>query len=407
MSRNCNSLVFLFLALVLACGTSGAQEKPVSLPITGTTEDSTGGVIVGAYVTLRNASDEVIASATSNSEGRFFVSQIPFGHYVLQVESGNFQTERMDVFVSPTTTSGESLLIKLRIASVQESVTVTATIGDRLTGYTAETATTALKTDTPILETPLAVHVVTRETLDDRQTFNIVSATTENASSVFNTPQYYDDIIVRGFDAGVTTYRNGLIVQAVTDQETANVQSIEVLKGPAAVLYGRMEPGGVVNIVTKRPLPETYYSLQEEAGSFNQTRTSIDATGPLTTADKLGYRLNVAYLSEDSFRDYIGTQNGFFAPAINYHPSERFRLNVEGEYQNTRFNDDENGIPAIGHRPANIPISRYLGEPSLPRNWQSRPFVGYDWVFDISKRWSDHWLNQRANRRCAAVSVER
>ena len=397
MSRTFNWPVFFFLAFVLAvlaAGKSGAQDKPVSSAVSGAVQDSSGGVINGARVTLRNGSDEVIASATSNSEGHFSLSDIPSGHYVLQVESGNFQTEHMDVVVSPTGTGGESLLVRMRVASVQESVNVTASIGDRLTGYAAETATTATKTDAPILETPLAVQVVTRETLDDRQTFNIVSATTENVSSVFNTPQYYDDIIVRGFDTLATTYRNGLIVQAVTDQETANVQSIEVLKGPAAVLYGRMEPGGVVNIVTKRPLPESYYSLQEEAGSFNQTRTSMDATGPLTADDKLGYRLNVAYLSEDSFRDFIGTQNAFIAPTINYHLSQRFLLNVEAEYQSTYFNDDENGIPAIGHRPANIPISRHLGEPSLPRNWQSRPFVGYDWVFNISKNWN---LTNRAS----------
>jgi iron complex outermembrane receptor protein len=392
--------MILLCSVVLTLGMSTAQGRAEGLgSISGMVVDESGAAIEGARITVvlegsarattltRSDDSFAIASTTSNPDGHFLVSQIPFGHYVLQVESGNFQTERVDVFVSPTAASGESLLIKMRIASVRESVNVTATIGDRLTGYTAETATTAIKTDTPILETPLAIQVVTRETLDDRQTFNIVTAATENASSVFNTPQYYDDIIVRGFDASATTYRNGLIVQAVTDQETANVQSIEILKGPAAVLYGRMEPGGVVNIVTKRPLPETYYSLQEEAGSFNQTRTSIDATGPLMT-DKLGYRLNVAYLSEDSFRDYIGTRNAFFAATISYHPSERFRLNVEGEYQNTRFNDDENGIPAIGRRPANIPISRYLGEPSLPRNWQSRPFVGYDWVFDIAKHWS-------------------
>ena len=398
MFRTCYWFAFVFLALMFAGQSSEAQEKTASFAISGTVVDPTGGAIVGAHVTLRTASDEVIASAVSNSEGYFSVSRIPFGHYVLQVESDRFQTAHIDIIVSSTATRQESLsmslLIKMRVASVQQSVNVTATIGDRLTGYVAETATTAFKTDTPILETPLAVQVVTRETLDDRQTFSIVSATTENVSSVFTTPQYYDDIIVRGFDTNVTTYRDGLVVQAVTDQETANVQSIEVLKGPAAVLYGRMEPGGVVNIVTKRPLPESYYSFQEEAGSFNQTRTSIDATGPLTHDDKFGYRLDVAYLSEDSFRDYIGTQNAFLAPTINYRASERFRLNVEGEYQNTRFNDDENGIPAIGQRPANIPISRYLGEPSLPRNWQSRPFVAYDWVFEISKHWS---LTNRAS----------
>lgn len=93
-------------------GKSGAQGKPVSSLISGMVEDSTGGVMIGAHVTLRNISDEVIASATSNSEGHFSMSEIPSGHYLLQVESGNFQAERMEVVVSPSGTGGESRIIR-------------------------------------------------------------------------------------------------------------------------------------------------------------------------------------------------------------------------------------------------------------------------------------------------------
>ncbi|HAP38482.1 MAG TPA: hypothetical protein DCQ94_01870, partial [Nitrospira sp.] len=135
--------------------------------------------------------------------------------------------------------------------------------------YAVERAATATKTDQPIMETPVSIQVVPRAVMDDQQVISVGDAL-KNVSGVQpGGYTFYDNFILRGFEANASTYRNGLRHQATTALETANLDVIEVLKGPASVLYGRAEPGGLVNLATKRPLDVPYYSLQQQFGSYN------------------------------------------------------------------------------------------------------------------------------------------
>jgi iron complex outermembrane receptor protein len=265
--------------------------------------------------------------------------------------------------------------------------------GGRRTGYSADRAIATLKTDTPLLQTPSSVQVVTRETMDDRQVINVKDAVIENVSGVSLTYQYYDNFVIRGFDAGGQLYRNGLRQPFGTDIETSNLRSVEILKGPAAMLYGRVEPGGLVNLVPERPQTTPYYSVQEQAGLFGFTRTTVDATGPLTDDRSLAYRINLAYSNRDSFRDFVNRDNFLVAPTISWRPDDRFTLNIDGEFQTSSWVDDggDSGIPAVGRRPANIPISRYLEDPAITtrnRNGQNRSLFAYDWTYRFIDDWS-------------------
>ncbi len=131
--------------------------------------------------------------------------------------------------------------------TVLEEITVTASPLDE-TSYNPPNATTATKTDTPIMETPVSVQVVPQQVLKDQQAISIGDAL-KNVSGVQSHESYgsaYDNFIVRGFSTEFSTYRNGLR-QYTLGFETTNLQQIEVLKGPAAVLFGRIEPGGLIN----------------------------------------------------------------------------------------------------------------------------------------------------------------
>lgn len=265
--------------------------------------------------------------------------------------------------------------------------------GGRLTGYAVDLKkpAAASKTNIPILQMPVAIQVVPREVLDDQQDISVTSAVVGNVGGVQAGKDTLSlSFIIRGFDT-YNIFRNELRLAFPNYVETANLQAIEVLKGPAAMLFGRSEPGGVVNLVVKRPLAGPYLSIQEQAGSFGLTRTTVDATGPLTNDKTWLYRFNAAYLHSGSFRDFSTDQNIFVAPTITYYPIEEFRLNLDGQYQNAIFIMDSFAtIPAIGRRPANIPISRYLMEPALTLANPSREeqkFLGYDWTFDIHPDW--------------------
>lgn len=253
--------------------------------------------------------------------------------------------------------------------------------------YTVTHATTATKTDTPLIETPVSVQVVPRAVMDDQQVISVADAM-KNVSGVQpGGYAFYDNFILRGFDAGGSTYRNGLRHISTTALETANLDAIEVLKGPASILYGRTEPGGLINLSTKRPLDVPYYSIQQQFGSYNFYRTTIDATGPILADRTLLYRMNLAYKDNNTFQDLVNQQSVFFSPSLTWRPTDRFESNIEIEYQRNRFTDvSDIGIPAIGDRPAPIPLSRFLGDPAA-KNIQERVFVGFHWMYRLSDEW--------------------
>lgn len=269
-----------------------------------------------------------------------------------------------------------------------------AGLGGRFTGYTVDfnTPAVATKDNIPILQNPVSIQVVPRQVLDDQQAISVQDAIVGNVSGVQPASDtFYDGFNIRGFD-NADIYRQDLRIQALSHLETANLQSIEVLKGPAAMLFGRLEPGGIVNLVVKRPLEIPYFSIQEQAGSWGLTRTTVDATGPLTGDKTWLYRINLDYTHTNSFRNFVFSQDVFVAPTITFHPTEQFRFNLDVEYQNTKFvADADSAIPAIGTRPAPIPISRYLQDPAVTAanpSRQEREFIGYDSTFDIFNDWS-------------------
>ncbi|WP_400770375.1 TonB-dependent siderophore receptor [Methylosinus sporium] len=264
--------------------------------------------------------------------------------------------------------------------------------GDRYTGYNAASAPATLKTDTPLLKTPIAIEVVTRQTMDDQQAISVGDALLSNVSGVTPVANAFDLFKIRGFYNPLGNgYKNGLMEYHLRNLDTTNLQSVEVLKGPAAMLFGRGEPGGIVNLVVKRPLETPYYSVQQQVKSFNGTRTTLDATGPLTQDKAILYRFNGEFYSTDSYRDFVSDRNLFLAPTISIRPFEQFRMNIDFEYQNRTYVDDYAILPAVGGGPANIPISRYLQMPSIMTTMPDhidRKRIAYDWTWDFAPDWS-------------------
>jgi iron complex outermembrane receptor protein len=168
--------------------------------------------------------------------------------------------------------------------------------------YSLPNASTATKTDTSIMETPFSVQVVPQQILKDQQVVNLQDAT-KNISGVqtsFGYGNLYQAFTIRGFETN-NVLRNGQRSAGGVGRsmvEMANVNSVEILKGPAAMLYGRLDPGGMVNVITNKPLDTPYYSLQQQFGSYDLYRTSIDATGPINEDKTLLYRLDYSYFEK-------------------------------------------------------------------------------------------------------------
>ncbi|MDD2800796.1 MAG: TonB-dependent receptor plug domain-containing protein, partial [Methylococcales bacterium] len=153
--------------------------------------------------------------------------------------------------------------------------------------YTVSNSSSATKTDTPIMETPISIQTITQQIIQDRKVTRVDKAV-ENVSGVYTnvgTGGLSDTFNVRGFRS-FDTYRNGMRLQgalsAIGKRETANLERIEVLKGPASLLYGRIETGGMVNMVTKKPLEDAFCAIEQQFSSFDTYRTTADATGAVT-----------------------------------------------------------------------------------------------------------------------------
>ncbi|MGH8499000.1 MAG: TonB-dependent siderophore receptor, partial [Methylococcales bacterium] len=184
--------------------------------------------------------------------------------------------------------------------------------------YAVPNAFSATKTDTPIMDTPVSIQVVPRSVMDDQKTTRIKDAL-ENVSGVRYQPSLGagSGFIIRGF-RDTRVYRNGLLANFAAafpaEFDAGNLQSIEVLKGPAAVLYGRIEPGGLINITTKKPFDIPYYSLEQQFGSYDFYRSQWDATGAVTDDKSLQYRFTGAYQNNNSFRDFVFTDRVLVNP---------------------------------------------------------------------------------------------
>ena len=237
-------------------------------------------------------------------------------------------------------------------------------------GYRANRSATATRTDTPIRDTPQSINVVPREVLVDQQDTRLTDAlqnvsNVSVASTIQNRTESYN---VRGFNTQVFATDDILLNQAsnfsVTTRDLADVERIEVLKGPASVLFGRGDPGGIINIVTRRPTFEPSAEATVQGGSFGFRRVQGTVSGAVPSAEGLAARVSFAIQDDPTFRNYGGRENTrtFVAPAFTYNPTPDTRVYFTGEFTKQDSQYDEGLIAVNGTVPLGR-ISRYYGEP--------------------------------------------
>ncbi|MDF5720632.1 MAG: TonB-dependent siderophore receptor [Rhizonema sp. PD37] len=272
-------------------------------------------------------------------------------------------------------------------------------------GYNRPDANTATRTDTPLRDIPQSIQVIPQEVLKDQQITRIEDAV-RNVSGVTPTAGYggsNGNYTIRGFYAD-NNLRNGFRDPSfVTFTDPANIERIEVLKGPASVLYGRIDPGGVVNYVTKKPLSDPYYAAQFDIGSYSFYRPAIDLSGPLTADKRLLYRLNVGYENAGSFRDYVNHETYIIAPVFTYKISDKTSLTLEAEYNKYNGTFDRGFTPDAVR--LNLPRSRFLGEPGADYT-REETRIGYILDHHFSNNWQirNAFSAQIANDRAIGVT---
>ncbi len=235
--------------------------------------------------------------------------------------------------------------------------------------YTVDDTSTATRMPVPIHDTPRSVEVVTRQVMEDQKVIRFSDAL-RNVSGVSQSNDQGGQgglFMIRGFVSDLALFKNGFRDDSVfgtrTQRETINLERIEVVKGPPSYLYGRSDPGGVINQITKAPLRNPYYSAEMIIGNYGLYRPQFDIGGPLNASKTLTFRFNGMFESAGSYRDGVESRRTFIAPTIGWEIGPRTNLRVEGEYLYSRAPIDR-GLVAFGGGVAPIPISRFLGDPA-------------------------------------------
>jgi iron complex outermembrane receptor protein len=242
-------------------------------------------------------------------------------------------------------------------AAALDEVTVS---GTRERAYRAVVAPTANKSDTTVKATPFSIQTVTRELIEDRgvTSFGEAVRTVPGLTPQVGWGGSNDRFRLRGF-ATSANLKNGFrrSVFAPVD-ELVNIDQIEVLKGPASALYGRFEPGGVVNLVTRKPLVTPRTSIEFTAGSEDFYRATFDSTGPISA--QLSYRLTGSSQNNHSFRQFADNRTQFLSPVFRWQPGADTTLTAELELGRKRASFDR----GFGNSPLflNVPIDTNYAE---------------------------------------------
>ncbi|WP_375512473.1 TonB-dependent receptor plug domain-containing protein [uncultured Nostoc sp.] len=268
-------------------------------------------------------------------------------------------------------------------------------------GYLVPDAASATRTDTPIRDIPASIQVIPQQVIKDQQITRLDEALRNVSGVTFavNNDNRGIRFSLRGFGAqaysgSVPVLRDGFRVYGVQGfPEFSNLERVEVLKGPASILYGEIDPGGVINLVSKQPLAEPFYEAELQVGSQPFVRPRFDISGPLTTDGKVLYRLNALYQYSESFRNYDNDIERFsVAPIVTWKIGDRTNLTFNLEY--TKDNGPADfGIVASNNGIVDVPRSRVSNNPNdtIENTYLS---VGYN----LEHKFSDNWTIRNALR---------
>ena len=213
-------------------------------------------------------------------------------------------------------------------------------------GYFAGRMSTATKTNTPILDIPQSVTVLTRQQLDDRNSLALENALTYVPGvTVAQGERNRDQITIRGQNTTADFYIDGIRDDAEYYRDLYNIQAVEVLKGPSALIFGRGGGGGVVNRVTKKADGETINELRVVGGSFGRKRVTADFGRAIT--DTIAVRLNALYEHSYGYRDFDKLERWGVNPALTWKPFENTFVLFNYEHFRDRRTADR-GVPSFG-----------------------------------------------------------
>ncbi len=230
-------------------------------------------------------------------------------------------------------------------------------------GYIATGTSTATKTNTPILNIPQSITIITEQQASDQGSETLGEALQYVPGvTVAQGEGHRDQINIRGQVTTADFFIDGVRDDAEYFRDLYNIQAVEVLKGPSAMIFGRGGGGGVINRVTKKADGESVREVTVNTGMYDRKRTTLDL-GQAISSDA-AFRLNAMYEDSESFRDYFELERYGINPTVAFKPADNTLLMLSYEY----YSDDrtvDRGVPSRNGRPSTGPIETFFGNPDV------------------------------------------
>lgn len=284
-------------------------------------------------------------------------------------------------------------------------------------GYVAKRSSVGSKTDTPLIETPASVSVVTREQIEAQQPKTVAQALryTPGVNTELAGPQFVvDQLSIRGFQQGTgRMLRDGTRTflpefLGWDAPEPYGLERIEVLRGASSVLYGASDPGGQINLVSKRPTQQPLRQVQLQAGNLNYQQGAFDLGDALDDEGVWSYRLTGLFRETDAQTDHITNRRQYIAPALSYRPSADTEFTLLGEYQRQTGNF-ANALPASGtvFRDARGRLDRdtYVGDSAYDFMTNEKTSLGYVFEHHFDEVWTLRQNLRYSNYRQASSEI--
>ncbi|OYU92916.1 MAG: TonB-dependent siderophore receptor [Bacteroidetes bacterium B1(2017)] len=304
----------------------------------GTIKENGKIPIIGATAKLSSTSET--KNTVSDINGNFEFTNLLDQNYKLSISSIGFEAFSQEVKANQT--------LEISLKPSETMLQDVEVLGRARKDYNSDYSFSATKIAIKNKDLPQALSTVTKELIADRGAFQLADAV--KIASGVSPSSFYNQFNIRG----ISQNEEGQIINGMRTRQfyflqplTTNVERVEVLKGPASVTFSSVDPGGSINMVTKKPLAETRREVSLSAGSFSTVRGALDFTGPLNESKTLLYRINGAYQEAQSYRDLVKNNSVLISPSITYLPSNKTAINTELIYSNMVGNLDR-GQPIFG-----------------------------------------------------------
>ncbi len=333
-----------------------AEPLPERL-LTGQVLDPSGASVAGARVAA-TASGRAY-SAITDQRGEFSIP-LPPGTYTLTVAADGFTDAIRTVAV--TGHSSSHLAIELQVAGPDELVTVTETAAG---SYQVLTTRSATKTPTSLVDIPQSISVVSGDQIKDQMMMSIgdVVRYVPGLTAVQG-ENNRDQVVIRGNSSSADFFVNGVRDDVQYFRDLYNIERVEALKGPNAMIFGRGGGGGVINRVTKEAGFAPLREIDLQGGMFGHKRIAVDVDQPF--GGRAALRFNGVYENSDSFRRFVGLERRGLNPVLTLAPDGRTRIVMGYENFEDRRTADR-GIPSFAGRPADVEVSTFFGNPDESR----------------------------------------